>query len=88
MLIFLQQVEKGDIVASQISSDGSWYRARVVEVIIDDYDDSKVEVEIDYVDFGDNEKKPLASICELPDQYLKLNFQAIACCMANLKPAK
>ena len=50
-------VKPGDLVASQIPSDNSWYRARVIEVIIpdDEYDETQIEVDIDFVDFGDCE---------------------------------
>ena len=45
-------------------------------------------MDVHYVDFGDTERKPLSSVFELPDKFFKLKFQAIAACMANLKPAK
>ena len=75
-------------MASQYTSDGGWYRGKVVKVIIDHYDESNIEVDPHYVDFGDTERKPLSSVFELPDKFLKLKFQAIAACMANLKSAK
>ena len=79
-------VKPGDLVASQIPSDNSWYRARVIEVIIpdDEYDETQIEVDIDFVDFGDCERKPITSVFRLLDNFLNLNFQAIECCLADV----
>jgi len=84
----VEKISEGDFVASQYTLDGCWYRGKIVKVIIDHYDESKIEVDVHYVDFGDTERKPLSSVFELPDKFFKLKFQAIAACMANLKPAK
>jgi len=75
-------------VASQISSDNNWYRARVVNVIApeDEYDESLIEVDIEFVDFGDCERKSITSVFKLLNDYLNLNFQAIECCLADVGP--
>ena len=72
-------------MAAQNSVDSSWYRAKIENVIVDDYDDSKVEVDIFFVDFGDTEKKRVSEVYELPNEFLKLKFQAIACCLLDIK---
>ena len=79
---------KGSVVATKSSTDGSWYRARVADIILDDYDDSKVCVEVDFVDFGDFESKSLHELCEIKKQFLKLKFQAIPASLADVKPAR
>ena len=38
------QIKAGDIVATQFSSDNNWYRARVVEIIPNEYDETQTEV--------------------------------------------
>ena len=84
----LTNVNAGDFVASQINSDNNWYRARVVDVIIpkDEYDEGLIEVDIDFVDFGDCERKSVTSVFKLLDGFLSLNFQAIECCLADVGP--
>lgn len=55
---------------------------------MDDYDDTKVDVDVDFVDFGDFQVKSLTDVAILHPQFLKLNFQAIKCAIANIRPAK
>ena len=85
----LTEVSPGDLVASQISSDSNWYRARIVDVIVpeDEYDESQVEVDIDFVDFGDCERKSITSVFKLLNNFLNINFQAIECCLADVIPS-
>ena len=73
-------------MAVQNIVDSNWYRAKIENILVDDYDDSKVEVEIFFVDYGDTEKKTVSEVYELPNEFLKLKFQAIPCCMADIKP--
>ena len=84
----LGKIEKGSIVATKNSLDGSWYRARVANVTSDDYDDSVVDVEVDFVDYGDFEKKSSEDVCQIRSEFLELKFQAIPACMADIKPVK
>ncbi len=59
-------VSPGAVVAAQWPGDERWYRARVVEVVEDDYkggDDADgataaALLDVDFVDFGDCDKKP------------------------------
>ena len=46
------------------------------------------QVEIDFADFGDCQRKPASDIFRLEKEFLKLNFQAVECSMANIKQAK
>ncbi len=75
-----------DIVAVRFTSDGSWYRAKVAEIITDDYDEDNIQVIVDFVDFGDCETKSLDSVCDLKEEFLKLSFQAIPVTLADIKP--
>ena len=58
----------------------------MVSVSKDEYDDQKVTLDIDFVDFGDCETKDLKDVYGLKTEFLKLNFQAIECRMANITP--
>ena len=82
----MPEVEEGDIVAARFSSDNKWYRARVVVVASDDYDDSLTEVDVDFVDFGDYERMLKSEVCKLLPEFLKLKFQAIDCSLAHVEP--
>lgn len=52
----LKHVSVGDIVCALFEHDSSWYRARVEDIISDS------EVEVYFVDFGDNSRVPYSSI--------------------------
>lgn len=80
------QVSKGDLVAAQFTGDGQFYRAKVVDILADEYDENKIELNLDFIDFGDQGTKPKDEVFDLRMEFLKLNFQAIACSMANIKP--
>ena len=43
------QVQSGDIVATAYLDDKKWYRAKVVEVIRDDYDENQSQVRLSFV---------------------------------------
>jgi hypothetical protein len=43
---FFYQIKSGDVVATVYLDDKKWYRAKVVEVINDDYDESQTQVRI------------------------------------------
>ena len=84
----LDKVEKGTIVATKNLLDGTWYRAKVTNIVTDEYDDSIVDVEVDFVDFGDYESKSIQELCQIKQEFLKLKFQAIPASMAEIKPIK
>ena len=46
------------------------------------------QVEIDFADFGDCQRKPASDIFRLEKEGLKLNDHAVECSMANITPAK
>ncbi|XP_076068880.1 tudor and KH domain-containing protein homolog [Oratosquilla oratoria] len=82
----LEKVQVGDIVAARFSHDGSWYRGQVRSFNPNEEDPRKSEVTLYYVDFGDVDTIPISNVFELRTDYLKLNFQAIECFLANIKP--
>ena len=73
-------------MAACFPGDGQYYRAKITEVSVDGYDEGKVEVEVEFVDFGDLDKKSIKEVFELKTQFLKLNFQAIEASLHNVKP--
>jgi hypothetical protein len=79
-------VEVGDLVTTQWPGDHQWYRAKVVQVFIDEYDETKVDIIADFVDYGDFDRKPLSDFCNLRPEFLKLSFQAIPCSLAFVEP--
>lgn len=83
----LTEVSEGEVVAAQWPGDEKWYRAKVVSVVKDEYDEDKTEVEVFFVDFGDYDKKCLEDIFDLRMEYLRLTYQAIECGLANVQPA-
>ncbi|XP_068211357.1 tudor and KH domain-containing protein homolog [Palaemon carinicauda] len=82
----LEKVKEGDIVAAKFPHDTSWYRGRVCKYEHNDLDPSKSMATIYYVDFGDTEPISMENVCELRLDYLKLNFQAVECYLANIDP--
>eukprot|EP00095_Tigriopus_kingsejongensis_P000961 maker-scaffold83_size396513-snap-gene-1.19 protein:Tk00961 transcript:maker-scaffold83_size396513-snap-gene-1.19-mRNA-1 annotation:"tudor and kh domain-containing protein" len=82
----MKEAESGDLIAAQFEGDGRWYRAKVVKVIQDEYDEARVDLDLDFVDFGDCIRKPISEIRNLKTNFLRLNFQAIRCSLANTKP--
>lgn len=71
----------GDIVAAPYRQEGSWHRARVLGFL----DNGNVDVY--YVDFGDNGEIPPGRIRSLRSDFLSLPFQAIECSLAGICPA-
>lgn len=82
----LEKVKEGDIVAARFPHDYSWYRGQVCSYEHNDLDPSKSIATIYYVDFGDTEPISMENVCELRTHYLKLNFQAVECYLANIDP--
>jgi len=78
-------VNPGDIVACKFSSEDSFYRAKVVAFKEDTYDVTRSTVDLDFVDFGDFEEKPINEVFDLKTDFLRLKFQAIQCSLAHLK---
>lgn len=71
-----------------MASDGSWYRAKVVKITVDDYDESQIESQVEFLDFGLSESKDLSELFSLKPEFLKLKFQSISACLAQVKPVE
>uniref|UniRef100_A0A8C0GN99 Tudor and KH domain containing n=1 Tax=Chelonoidis abingdonii TaxID=106734 RepID=A0A8C0GN99_CHEAB len=74
-------VRVGDIVAAPYADHGSWYRARVLGTL------ENGNLDLYYVDFGDNGEAPLEALRALRSDFLSLPFQAIECSLAGIAPA-
>ncbi|XP_054986704.1 tudor and KH domain-containing protein [Sorex araneus] len=74
-------VNIGDIVAAPLPANGSWYRARVLGTL------ENGNLDLYFVDFGDNGDCPLGDLRELRSDFLSLPFQAIECSLARIAPA-
>ena len=82
----LTRIEVGDLVAAKCAPDGSWYRARVINVTEDEYEEGNFQVELYFVDFGEEDGKRLTECFQLKEEFLQLSFQAISCKLADVKP--
>ncbi|KAJ7307254.1 hypothetical protein JRQ81_009251 [Phrynocephalus forsythii] len=71
----------GDIVAAQYPNEFSWYRAQVLGTL------DSGNLDLYYVDFGDNGEAPLGKLRPLRSDFLSLPFQAIECSLTGIAPA-
>ncbi|XP_006900141.1 PREDICTED: tudor and KH domain-containing protein isoform X2 [Elephantulus edwardii] len=74
-------VQVGDIVAAPLPSNGCWYRARILGTL------ENGNLDLYFVDFGDNGDCPLRDLRALRSDFLSLPFQAIECSLAQIAPA-
>ncbi|KAL8184734.1 UNVERIFIED_CONTAM: hypothetical protein K2H54_026662 [Gekko kuhli] len=77
----LQTVRADDIVAAPYRNDSAWYRARVLGPL------ENGDLDLYYVDFGDNGEVPLERLQVLRSDFLSLPFQATECSLAGIAPA-
>ncbi|XP_059617572.1 tudor and KH domain-containing protein homolog [Phlebotomus argentipes] len=77
----------GQIVAAMFKWDNKWYRAEVVAILPNEFNDGKVVLDIYFVDYGDSAYVETNEIFQLRTDFLTLRFQAIECFLANVKPA-
>lgn len=74
-------VHVGDIVAAPLPTNGFWYRARVLGTL------ENGNLDLYFVDFGDNGDCPLRDLRALRSDFLSLPFQAVECSLARIGPA-
>ncbi|KAM3595421.1 uncharacterized protein V6R79_023280 [Siganus canaliculatus] len=60
-------------------SNGMWYRARIIA------DDNSPIVDVRFIDYGQTLKVPLRDVRPIDPAFLRLNAQAVQCCLADLK---
>ncbi|KAM6038137.1 tudor and KH domain-containing protein isoform 2-T2 [Theristicus caerulescens] len=77
----LATVQAGDIVAAPYGDSSDWYRARVLGTL------ENGNLDLYYVDFGDNGEVPREALRALRSDFLSLPFQAIECSLAGVAPA-
>ncbi|NWU93960.1 TDRKH protein, partial [Upupa epops] len=77
----LSSVQAGDIVAAPYMEGRDWYRARVLGTL------PSGNLDLYYVDFGDNGEAPLEALRALRSDFLSLPFQAIECSLTGVAPA-
>eukprot|EP00096_Caligus_rogercresseyi_P011936 TRINITY_DN4850_c0_g1_i1.p1 TRINITY_DN4850_c0_g1~~TRINITY_DN4850_c0_g1_i1.p1 ORF type:complete len:442 (-),score=127.67 TRINITY_DN4850_c0_g1_i1:384-1709(-) len=82
----VEKIEVDDIVACQFNNDDHWYRSRVTKIEEDEYDPANTSYSVEFVDFGDSEVKRRNEIFDLKTEFLKLNFQSIACRLSRIQP--
>ncbi|GAB0100104.1 Tudor domain-containing protein [Sergentomyia squamirostris] len=77
----------GQIVAAMFKWDNKWYRAEVVAILPNEFNDGKVVLDIYFVDYGDSAYMDPSDVFQLRTDFLTLRFQAIECFLANVRPA-
>ncbi|KAL4710908.1 hypothetical protein ACJJTC_002538 [Scirpophaga incertulas] len=82
----LDHASIGQVVAAVFRHDGRWYRARVHNILPNEYDASKLVADVFFVDYGDSEFVSVTELCELRADLLRLRFQAMECFLAGVKP--
>nr|XP_053635261.1 tudor and KH domain-containing protein homolog [Cherax quadricarinatus]XP_053635262.1 tudor and KH domain-containing protein homolog [Cherax quadricarinatus] len=82
----LDKINIDSIVAAKFPHDDSWYRGQICSYEHNETDPSQSLVTVYYVDFGDSETIRVDTVCELRTDFLKLNFQAVECFLANVEP--
>ncbi|OXB53784.1 hypothetical protein ASZ78_000030, partial [Callipepla squamata] len=79
-MVELAAVQAGDIVAAPYTGSSNWYRARVLGTL------ENGNLDLYYVDFGDNGEAPREALRALRSDFLSLPFQAIECSLAGIMP--
>lgn len=69
----------GEIVAAKFTSDGKWYRARVLIV-------EENRLRVFFVDFGNREWLRYNCIKSILPDFLHLPFQAVECFLMHIEP--
>ncbi|CAO2599085.1 Tudor and KH domain-containing protein [Lemmus lemmus] len=71
----------GDMVAAHLALDGRWYRAQILGTL------ENGNLDLYFVDYGDNGYSPVGSLRTLRSDFLSLPFQAIECSLARIAPS-
>lgn len=75
------EIQVGDIVAAPFRNHSDWYRAEVLGFL------DNGDVDLYYVDYGDNWSTAMDNLFPLRSDFLSLPFQAVECCLAGISPA-
>ncbi|XP_069102961.1 tudor and KH domain-containing protein-like [Argopecten irradians] len=68
----------GDYVAALYERDHSWYRAQVMGI-------EGRQLDLYFLDYGDSGYADINNVHQLRDDFLLLPFQAIQCCLGDIK---
>lgn len=85
----LHQLEEpclDQIVASQFKWDNKWYRARIVAILPNEFNEEGMVLDIYFLDYGDSAYVAPHEVFQLRADFLTLRFQAIECFLANVAP--
>lgn len=74
------------IVASQFKWDNKWYRARIVAILPNEFNEEGMVLDIYFLDYGDSAYVAPHEVFQLRADFLTLRFQAIECFLANVAP--
>uniref|UniRef100_A0A8C5QWD1 Tudor and KH domain containing n=1 Tax=Leptobrachium leishanense TaxID=445787 RepID=A0A8C5QWD1_9ANUR len=74
------EIQVGDIVAAPFPNNSTWYRAEVLKFL------DNGNVDLYYVDYGDNWATTTDNLFPLRSDFLSLPFQAIECSLAGISP--
>ncbi|XP_053575688.1 tudor and KH domain-containing protein [Bombina bombina] len=77
----MPEIRVGDIVAAPFHTDTFWYRAEVQGFV------ENGNVDLYYVDYGDNWDTARKNLFPLRSDFLSLPFQAIECSLFGISPA-
>ncbi|XP_025080601.1 tudor and KH domain-containing protein-like isoform X2 [Pomacea canaliculata] len=75
----VSEVRPGDVVAAPFEADRAWYRARILGM-------QEGNVDLYFIDFGDNGLVKPDQLRQLKPEYLSLPVQAIECKLADVEP--
>lgn len=72
-------VQTGMMVIAQFSEDEAWYRGVVRGLSSNDAD-------VEFVDFGNSDKVPIASLRQIEKQFSNIPAQAVRCSLTGVRP--
>ncbi|KAK3578563.1 hypothetical protein CHS0354_025278 [Potamilus streckersoni] len=83
----LKEVDVGDLVLAQYSSDKEWYRARVRQVVLVADDFSQTRVEVAYIDYGNTEVITVDSLRNMQVKFMKHPEFSFECGLSGIVAA-
>lgn len=76
----VQPLAKGAVCCARFSEDEMWYRAEILDV------PSEGSYRVRFVDFGNTDTVPLASVAPCPEKFLTTPVVAIRCALNGIGP--
>ena len=72
--------------AAMFPSDNSWYRVRIIEILIDEDGVDPEHAMVQYIDFGNIEVVPVCELKPLSSDISRIPGLAVKCHLAHIKP--